>query len=173
MDLFSRVCRIQDGYRQRHQLAYWTIAATLVVGCAAPDTAVFAQGCATVANQNNDTSEMPLAMPEDLLDLGNGGGVYCNDSPDGSQIQLLYSPVSSEEHQTFWIVANPELVTEQQVDQFFDDQTKHDLTVELIDTSEDADYYLASTDLQAGLTAVQTSTRTLSIADYSALRVTR
>lgn len=149
------------------------VAAALVVGCAAPDTATFAQDCATVANQNNEDAEMPLAMPEDLLDLGNGGGVYCNDGPDGSRIKWLYSPVTSEEHQTFWIVANPELVTEQQVNQFFNDQTENHLTIELLDTSEEADYYLASTDLQTALTAVQTSTKTLSIADYSALRMTR
>lgn len=147
-------------------------AAALVVGCAAPDTATVGQDCATVASQNNE-DEMPLAMPEDLLDLGNGGGVYCNDGPDGSRIKWLYSPVTSEEHQTFWIVANPDLVTERQVNQFFNDQTEQDLAIELVDTSEDADYYLASTDLQTALTAVQTSTETLSIADYSVLRMTR
>lgn len=148
-------------------------AAVLVVGCVAPDTVTVAQDCATVANQNNADSKMPLAMPEGLLDLGNGGGVYCNDGPDGSRIKWLYSPVTSEEHQIFWIVANPALVTEQQVDQFFNDQTENDLTIELVDTSEDADYYLASTDLQTALTAIQTSTKTLSIADYSALQITR
>lgn len=149
------------------------IAVALVVGCAAPDTATVPQDCGTVANQNNEDPEMPLAMPEDLLDLGNGGGVYCNDGPDASRIKWLYSPVTSEEHQTFWIVANPDLVTQQQVNQFFNDQTENNLSVELVDTSKVADYYLASTDLQTALTAIQTSTKTLSIADYSALRMTR
>lgn len=149
------------------------IVVALVVGCAAPDTVTVAQDCATVASQHNDDAEMQLAMPEGLLDLGNGGGVYCNDGPDGSRIKWLYSPVTSEKHQTFWIVANPDLVTEQQVNQFFNDQTEQDLTIELVNTSEDADYYLASTDLQTALAAVETSTKTLSIADYSALRMTR
>lgn len=43
----------------------------------------------------------------------------------------------------------------------------------LVVTSETADYYLASTDRDTTLAAVESSPNTLSVADYSTLWMTR
>lgn len=151
---------------------YWIVVLTLVGGCAAADTVVSPQNCTTIVDNNSTDDQMPLQMPEDLLDLGSGDGVYCNDG-DGSQVRWLYSPVTNGDDRTYWIVANPDLVDAPDVEQFFTGLADAELSVELVDTSETADYYLASTDLGAARAAVESSSDTLSIANYQALRMLR
>lgn len=152
---------------------YWIIMATLVAGCVAPDTAVAARDCTVILDSGASTHHMPLEMPEDLLDLGNGDGVYCHDGNERALIRWIYSPVTSGDEKTFWIVANPSLVDSRDVEPFFSGLAGTRLSVELIDTTESVDYYLASTDLDTARAAVESSSRRLSVADYRALGASR